>query len=101
MDHPGRDFLTHTCRAGDHDPASGRRDPLQSRADGVDCNRRTVELVIGAQLMAEIGDLAPQPIGFRCAADEMKQAVCLERLFNEVDGTFANGCNGSVEVAVA
>ena len=86
---------------GDHHPAAGRRDPLQRRAHGVDRDRSAVELVVLAELLAQRRILAPQPVGFGRAADQMEQPLGLERLFDEVDRAFADRGDGGVEIAVA
>ena len=85
MDHPRGDFLADPGRTGNQHPASGRRDPLQGRAHGVDRDRAAVELVVLADLLAQRLVLAPQPLGLGGAVDEIDQPLGLERLFDEVD----------------
>ena len=58
-------------------------------------------MVVGARPGGEVGNFAPQPVGFGRAADEMEQPVGLERLLDEVDRAFADRGDGGVEIAVA
>ena len=101
VDHPRGDFLADAGGPGDQHPAAGRRDALQRRADGVDRDRRAVELVVLADLLAKSCILAPQPVGLGRAVDEVEQPLGLERLFDEVDRAFADRGDGGVEIAVA
>jgi hypothetical protein len=101
VDGARRDFLAHACRAGDEDPAAGRRDPLQSRPDAIDRDRASAEHLAVNDVLAKALVLAAQPLGFGRARDEVQQVPGLERLFDEVHRPFSDCRDRGIEIAVA
>ena len=86
MQEPSDDLLAGARRAGDQNPAAGRRRPLDLLPELVGCSRGAdeIEVATGAQLQLFV--LAPQLGRLDRALDNQQQPIGFEWLFEEIIG---------------
>jgi hypothetical protein len=100
VDHARRELLAAAGRAGDHDAAVGRRDPLDELAQMVHDRGRAHQPGALPALLPELLDLTLQARGLERALGDQDQAVRLERLLDVVVGPALDGRDRGLDIAV-
>ena len=93
--------LPEPGRSGDEDAAVGRRDLLNRLADLRHGRRNADQFGLVAGLEFQFLHFAPQARRFERAADDVDQAVGLERLLDEIVGALLDRGDGRFDRAVA
>ena len=94
-------LLAGASRAGDQDPAPGRRDPLDLMPDLIDRAGLADQLGTVDEAAAQLRILPLQPAGLDSPLDHQQQPVGLERLLDKVVGAVLDRSDSRLDGAVA
>ena len=98
---PRHHFLADPGRAGDQDPRTGRRHPVDRLPQLIHRRGDAEKFVLAAGPQPQFLDLTAQPGGFDGAFHRQQQPIGLERLFDEFVGALLDRRHGGLDGAVA